>query len=289
MPRIHERTFTVRHYECNFFGRLYPSAYLQYMQESAYQASAAAGFDMVSYERSGRRWFVRETNIDYFLPVHYSQPVTVRTWVEDFHRVRSIRAYELTAGGQMAARAWSDWVFLDAETLRPVTVPPDMVRGFVPEWQPHASRPRPRFPAAPMPTMPPHSSRRTVDWPELDPARHVNNAKYPVYTHEAHLQSLAASGWTTDRLEKAGVDILPRRQHIEYRIPALYNDELEIQVITSPATDEEYHQYYTIVRARDQELLARSQASYRCIRLSDESACPFPPAFLAEFTTRAAQ
>ena len=287
MPRIYERAFHVRHYECNAFGRLYHSNFLKYMQESAYRASADAGFDMVAYEHSGRRWFVRETHIAYLHPVHYAEPVTVRTWVEDFHRVRSIRAYELSTPDRLVANAWSDWVYLDARTLLPVTVPPEMVHGFVPEWTQPVSRPRRRFPAAPeiQPGIQPFTTKRQVDWRDLDPAEHVNNSNYEVYIQEAHLLSLEARGWPVERLTAAGVEIVPSRHHIEYRTPALYGDQLEIQVLLFETSELHFSQYFTIRRAGDQELLARSQSSYQCIRLNDESPCALPDSLLADLAT----
>lgn len=282
MPLTYERTFIVRHYECDAHGRLHHNAYLQYMQEAAYQASAAAGFDMTAYERSGRRWFVRETQIDYHQPAWYAQEITVRTWVEDFHRVRSIRAYEFTTAGQVIANAWSDWVYLDAATLRPVTVPPEMVRGFVPDWTPQESKPRPRFPAVPSNPRNIFITRRSVDWRDLDPARHVNNTNYLVYAWESGLLALQNHGWTVSRLEEEGVAVAPAQHHIEYRNPALYGDELELQVITTPENAGTITQYNTILRASDHEILARNLTTTRCIWLTDESPCPFPASLLAE-------
>ena len=44
MPRTHERTFRIRHYECDAYENVYYTNYLRYMQETAMDASAAAGF-----------------------------------------------------------------------------------------------------------------------------------------------------------------------------------------------------------------------------------------------------
>lgn len=285
MPLTYERTFLVRHYECDAYGLLSPNVYLQYMQEAAYQASAAAGFDMVAYERSGRYWFVRETKIDYLDPAHYADEITVRTWVEDFHRVRSIRAYEFSAAGRTIAKAWSDWVYLDATTARPVTVPPEMVRAFVPEWTPQHSKPRPRFPATPSTGGLRFRTQRKVEWRDLDPIQHVNNTVYLAYVQEAGLQALQHPGWTMDRLEQAGVNLYPTQHHIEYRIPALYGDELEIEVVTSVEQTGEINQSFTIQRKSDGEQIAREHAVLRCILLTDQTACAFPAAMLEELAS----
>ena len=43
MPLKHERLFRVRFYECDAYGHLNNSNYVRYMQETAFDASAAAG------------------------------------------------------------------------------------------------------------------------------------------------------------------------------------------------------------------------------------------------------
>ena len=94
MPLTHVRTFRVRHYECDAYGHVNYANYLRYMQEAAFDASAAAGYDLDRYEAMGRHWLVRETDIEYLRPLRYGDTVQVKTWVADFRRIRSRRAYE---------------------------------------------------------------------------------------------------------------------------------------------------------------------------------------------------
>src|SRR5690554_1377686 len=107
MPLIQERTFRVRHYECDAYGHVNHSHYLHYMQEAAMDASAAAGYDLARYEALGHQWLIRETDIEYLRPLTYGDSVVVKTWVADFHRVRSRRMYELrhAASGELVAQA----------------------------------------------------------------------------------------------------------------------------------------------------------------------------------------
>ena len=53
MPLTHTRTFRVRHYECDAYGHLNNANYLRYMQETAFDASAAAGYDLERYNKLG--------------------------------------------------------------------------------------------------------------------------------------------------------------------------------------------------------------------------------------------
>ena len=86
MPLIQVRTFRVRHCECDAYGRAKYASYLNYMQETAFDASAAAGYDLARYEAMGRYWLARETDIEYLYPLRYGDSVQVKTWMADFRR-----------------------------------------------------------------------------------------------------------------------------------------------------------------------------------------------------------
>src|SRR5512142_1116600 len=101
MPLTHVRSFRVRYYECDAYGHVNNANYARYMQEAAFDASAAAGYDFARYEQMGRLWVVRETDIEYLRPLCYGDTVEVKTWVANFQRVRSRRRYELRRGGEL--------------------------------------------------------------------------------------------------------------------------------------------------------------------------------------------
>jgi acyl-CoA thioesterase FadM len=150
------------------------------MQEAAFDASAAAGYDMARYDELKRLWLVRETDVESLRPLRYSDSVQVKTWVADFRRVRSRRMYEmrLAGSGELVARASTDWVYLDTVTGRPATIPPEMIAAFFPEGMPEQSLPRERLPSAP--PLPPgvFTARQRVTWRDIDGAQHVNNSNY---------------------------------------------------------------------------------------------------------------
>lgn len=58
----YERPFRIRHYECDAYGHVNHANYLRYMQEAAFDASAAVGYDFEHYRAMGRLWLVRETD-----------------------------------------------------------------------------------------------------------------------------------------------------------------------------------------------------------------------------------
>src|SRR5574341_595828 len=84
MPLTHPRAFRVRHYECDAYGHVNAVNYVRYMQEAAFDASAAAGYDLARYDRMGKLWLVRDTEIEYLAPLRYGDTVEITTWVADF-------------------------------------------------------------------------------------------------------------------------------------------------------------------------------------------------------------
>src|SRR5512147_1493175 len=99
MPLIHTRTFRIRYYECDAYGHLNSANYLRYMQETAFDASAAAGYDNARYEEIQRTWLIRESRVEYLTPLQYNDVVNVTTWIGDFKRASSRRMYEFRKAG----------------------------------------------------------------------------------------------------------------------------------------------------------------------------------------------
>lgn len=136
MSVIHERCFEIRHYECDLFGFLHKAVLFRYMQETAYEAAESVGYGMVYHNQTSKAWFVRCSELEILKQLRYGDTVKVRTWVADFKRVRSIRMYEITKVNEdgVAAKGWTDWVYLNHETGKPETIPEDMIQAFFPGW-----------------------------------------------------------------------------------------------------------------------------------------------------------
>ena len=285
MPLTHERTFRVRHYECDAYGHVNHANYLRYMQETAMDASAAAGYDIPRYEAMRRQWFIRETDIHYLRPLTYGDSVIVKTWVQDFRRVRSRRAYELrhVGNGDMVAQASTDWVYLDSDTLRPVSVPPEMIAAFVPESIPDNSPRREPFPPAPPPPPGVFTTRRRVEWHHLDTAGHVNNAMYMAYLEDCGVQVAAAYGWPMSRMFEAGFGLVARRYRIEYTQSATMDDELELATWVSDIGRTNAVRYYAITRVTDGAPIARAHVLWVWVDLATGRPMRIPPDFAADF------
>ena len=259
MPLTHLRAFRVRHHECDAYGNVRPEVYMRYAQEAAFDASAAAGYSMDRYEEIDRLWLARETQIEYLHPLRYGNTIQVKTWVVDFRRVRSLRAYEFhhKATGELVARAFTDWVHLELSSGRPVKISPEMRVAFFPEGPPPPAPPRERFPdTTPPPGAYVHSRR--AEWRDIDPAGHVNNAVYLAYVEDCGRQALATCGWPQSRLDALGLALVTKSHRIEYRQPALLDDHLQMTMWFSDPESSSPIWHCLITRPADGARIARA-------------------------------
>ena len=106
-------------------------AYVQWMQEAAIQHSAAAGCTVMT-RALGAAWVVRTHRIEYLNPAFAGDALTVLTWVANFRKVRSLRRYKFirAADRTVLAQGETDWVFVDAGTGRPRTIPDEIKNAF---------------------------------------------------------------------------------------------------------------------------------------------------------------
>ncbi|MCC6613139.1 MAG: YbgC/FadM family acyl-CoA thioesterase [Anaerolineae bacterium] len=286
---IHTSTITVRHYECDAYGHVNNANYLRYMEVAAIEASAAVGYDEARYNAMGTFWLIYETDIDYLLPLRAGDVVEIKTWVADFRRVRSQRYYEFRRQGEdaLAARAVTDWVYLDRETQRPLTVPPEMIAAFSPDGAPD-SAPRKDVPDAPPPPPRTFSMQRRVEWRDIDMNRHVNNATYLNYMEECAIESLGSFGWSLERLEAEDIAIVARRYQIAYKTPAVWGDELRVTTYLSDLRRIAAVRHFQIVRAHDGEVVARANAQWAFIHPSSGQIARVPEAILTDFADHVA-
>lgn len=284
MPLAHQSVFHVRFYECDAYGHLNNAVYLRYMQEAAFNASAAIGFTQERYAAMRRSWFARLTEVEYLQPVHYGDTVVVTTWVEDMHRVRSWRAYEMhnQQSGVMVARGWTDWVFVDSDSGKPASIPSEIADAYHPEAGNAALAKRRKFSEPPPAPKGAYTQRRRVEWQDLDPAKHVNNAMYLSYLVETAWRFGDEVNWSWERISADGFGVVARSHQIEYRQPVTYGDELEITTWLSGVRRSTINRHYTIHRPANGELITRANSLYVCIDLRTGSARRIPQDFLAD-------
>jgi acyl-CoA thioester hydrolase len=106
-------------------------AYVQWMQDAAIQHAAAAGCAEMTLSL-GATWVVRTHRIEYLRPAFAGDAICVLTWVANFRKALSLRRYKFfrVADKTLLAQGETDWVFLDATTGRPRSIPREMADQF---------------------------------------------------------------------------------------------------------------------------------------------------------------
>lgn len=290
MSTAFTRRFRVRHYECDAYGHLNNVNYVRYMQEVALDAAAAVGWDMAQHARHKRQWIIRETEIEYLTPLQYNQAVDVVTWIQDFRKVRSRRAYEFyrVDDGMLAAKALTDWVYVDTESGKPAPITQEVITAFTPQLQPDDNA-LGRFPIPPpQPDGTLHLQRR-VTWGEVDSLGHVNNAAYLTYFEDAATEVGRSFGWPMQRQLDMGFAVIARRYRVLYQQPAQLDDELDIATWFSDSRRATVTRHYAITRERDGALLVRGRALWVCFDLNKMRPMRFPPELIADVAANEAK
>ena len=127
MTQYHDYEFDVPASAIDENGHVNNVEYVRWMQEAAVRHFSSVGGNALM-EAAGATWVVRSHHVEYLRPAMRGERLRVRTWVEDFRRVMSKRRYEFTraADGSVLAKGETEWVFVDAQTGRPKSIPPEI-------------------------------------------------------------------------------------------------------------------------------------------------------------------
>ncbi len=283
MARIHTATFEVRHYECDPYGHVNHANYLRYMQEAAFGASAAVGYSTLRYAQMNLAWMAYDTDIEYLHPLRYGDTVTIQTWVKDFRRVRSLRYYELYCGNTLVARAQTDWVLINTQKNIPVSIPPEVVAAYSEGESPTRDEHKEPLPHVNMPETGVFKLRRRVEWRDVDPVGHVNNAVYLNYASDCGMQIARAYGWSFNEVHAMGYGKVARRHAIEYRAGAVCDDELEISTWLSHMRRASAIRHYVMHRVTDGKLIARVRTMGVWVNLKTGEPARIPEAYKQAF------
>jgi acyl-CoA thioester hydrolase len=111
--------------------------YLRWTLKAASAHSREVGWPSTRYRALGSVWIVRSHKITYKVPALMHDRILIRTWVEDFEKVSSLRKYEIVraADGRTCAQAETRWVFVNLETQRLTEIPEEVIQAFRQEKQ----------------------------------------------------------------------------------------------------------------------------------------------------------
>jgi acyl-CoA thioester hydrolase len=121
--------------------------------------------------------------------------------------------------------------------------------------------------------------RQRAEWRDIDTAQHVNNAVYLAYLEDCAMQAATVHGWPRVRMQTEGFAIIARRHQIEYRQPAVLDDELELATWISDVECDTAVRHYTITRVSDGALLARARVLWGTVDAKTGQSIRIPPKF----------
>lgn len=143
MPEFHEFVVTVGRESIDANGHANNVEFVRWMQDAAISHADARGLTAATRE-AGATWLVRSHHVEYLRPAFAGERLTVLTWVADFRRAFSTRRYRFVrvGDGALLARGETNWVFVDAASGRPRSIPPQLQQMFeIPPqgWEPARS------------------------------------------------------------------------------------------------------------------------------------------------------
>jgi len=115
----------------------------------------------------------------------------------------------------------------------------------------------------------------------------VYYANYLVWFEVARTEWLRDAGWTYREMEREGLSLPVIEARCEYRQPARYDDEIEIQTRATALTPVRVRFDYRIVRPPDTALLAEGHTVHACMGAGGRP-CRLPSR-VAELLDRPAQ
>jgi len=231
--RTYTQNVRASHADVDFLGELKVSALLGLLEQSAVEASTAAGFDPAWYTAHGCVWLVRRTRLERLRPVGGGDALGISTHVADFRRARSLRRYAVRRTGGWedrgeaeAVRASTDWVYCEIARARPVSVPDEMrVALFGTTAAPAERRAR----RVEIPDGPPAAVLGLrVRATDLDHMMHVNNAVWADFLENAALALFEQRGRGLAAMLGEGGALRIRSLDLEYLGDARLGQDLEV-------------------------------------------------------------
>ena len=112
-------------------GHVNNVVFIQWMQDVATRHFQSV-IDGPRWRAMEAAWVARSHHVEYLAPAFVGESLEVRTWVENFSRVRSLRRYEfLRADGfKLLVRGETDWVLVNLRSGKPCSIPDEIRQAF---------------------------------------------------------------------------------------------------------------------------------------------------------------
>jgi len=112
-----------------------------------------------------------------------------------------------------------------------------------------------------------------VRYAECDPQNVAHHSAYPVWFEMARTELLRSQGVVYRDLEAAGIFFVVARLSVRYKMPAHYDDLLQIVVRTLPSRGVKVDHGYEVQKGGD--MLAKGQTTLVCVD-GEGTLCPVP-------------
>ena len=278
MQSAYSRRFRVRWQECGAYAIVDPIHYIYFMQETFMAHTAEHGYTPGSELKKGRAWVIRETEIEYLRPLRYGDTVRVSMQIGELRRISVTRFYEFTdeSTEELVARSRSEFVCVNAKSHLPMAVPEDIIVEFFPEGIPDKPLPRNRFPKVSPPTHNVYQMRKKVEFRDLDPLRHVNNATYLNYMITAGIEATVRGGLPWKLVIDSKEMNVSQWSRVLYQGQAKIEDELEITLYFSDVRRSSAVYHASIVRVSDGAPIAIGHTRWVWVDRDSLIKRPFP-------------
>jgi len=114
-------------------GHANNTAYVRWMEQCAWQHSAALGLDIAAYHRLDRAMVVLKHALHYLAAAFIDEELVVATWiVSSDARLRLSRQFQIVrpADGATLLRARSEYACMEISSGKPKKMPPAFVSGY---------------------------------------------------------------------------------------------------------------------------------------------------------------
>jgi len=284
MVREYRWRLRVRSYEGDAWGQVSAAGMLRYLEQSAIDAAADAGYGRAFHRETRSAWVIRRmTLLLDGSPARTGDDLEIRTWISHFAKVRGGREYRVANAttGDIVATGLAEWVYLNRDTFTPLLIPADLGVGF-------------DVPGAPLGTYEPPAIDAVADgakfvmerqarWHETDSMQHINNAVYADWLDEAMRDAIARMGWSMGSLREKGLHLRGEYYYLDYKKAAVPEDNIVITTQIEGMSGRKCAVSQSVATREGIELL-RAKSVYAW-RSSDGAEADRPEGWAAQITT----
>lgn len=131
-PEVFRRTRLIAPADIDELGHVNNVRWLAFVAELAGAHASGRGSGLAALRAQGALWIVRRHEIDYHRPALPGEEIVEETWVERMTGAKSERRSRFTraSDGAPLCDALTTWAYVDATTLRPKRIPPELRARF---------------------------------------------------------------------------------------------------------------------------------------------------------------